>query len=105
MGIADKTDQGCDKAISIFSFQEKTGRSAGDGADEWDDVFQEMVRVLRLKHRSIRTEKSYIVWIRRFRGICEEKPRLYSFIFLFLPSAATCSKMEQVDLSSNSPDL
>ena len=41
---------------------------------EWDNVTQEMVKVLRLKHRSLRTEKTYLLWLRKFQRFAENKP-------------------------------
>ncbi|MEA3386014.1 MAG: integron integrase [Thermodesulfobacteriota bacterium] len=37
-----------------------------DSDTQWKGVVQEMVRMLRLRHRSLSTEKSYIGWLRSF---------------------------------------
>jgi integron integrase len=34
--------------------------------DQWKSVVEEMIKILRLKHRSMSTEKTYIVWLRAF---------------------------------------
>jgi integron integrase len=34
--------------------------------DEWKAVSDKMIRILRLKHRSLRTEQSYLNWLRSF---------------------------------------
>jgi integron integrase len=33
---------------------------------EWKDMEEEIIRILRLQHKSYRTEKTYLGWIRRF---------------------------------------
>lgn len=40
--------------------------------DAWEALVDEMVRVVRLKHLSLRTEKSYLGWVRRFRAFTDE---------------------------------
>lgn len=37
-----------------------------DSDTQWKGIVQDMVRMLRLKHRSLSTEKSYIGWLRSF---------------------------------------
>ncbi|MDY6839821.1 MAG: integron integrase [Thermodesulfobacteriota bacterium] len=37
-----------------------------DGNAQWAAAAEEMRKMLRLKHRSIRTEKAYLGWVRRF---------------------------------------
>jgi hypothetical protein len=37
-----------------------------DSDTQWKGVVQDMVRMLRLRHRSLSTEKSYIGWLRSF---------------------------------------
>jgi hypothetical protein len=37
-----------------------------DSDTQWKGVAQDMVRMLRLRHRSLSTEKSYIGWLRSF---------------------------------------
>ena len=39
-----------------------------DSDTQWKGVVQDMVRMLRLRHRSLSTEKSYIGWLRSFYG-------------------------------------
>ncbi len=39
-------------------------------ASDWQRIHVEMTRVLRLKHMSLRTEKSYLGWLHRFQAFC-----------------------------------
>ncbi|MEA3280169.1 MAG: integron integrase, partial [Thermodesulfobacteriota bacterium] len=41
---------------------------AMDSDAQWKDVVEEMIKILRLKHRSMSTEKTYIGWLRAFYG-------------------------------------
>ena len=41
---------------------------------EWEDVFSQTVNSLRLKHRSLNTEKNYLHWIRLFCQFLKEVP-------------------------------
>lgn len=41
---------------------------------DWADLEQEMQRVLRLRHTSLRTERSYLGWLRRFRSFTGDRP-------------------------------
>lgn len=45
-----------------------------DGAS-WKALFAELTRILRLKHLSLRTERAYAGWIRRFRAFIGDRPR------------------------------
>lgn len=40
---------------------------------EWSSLEEETIKVLRLKHRSIRTEKTYIGWLRQFKDFVGSK--------------------------------
>jgi hypothetical protein len=40
----------------------------------WPGLEDEVVRIIRLKHLSYRTEKSYLSWMRRFRVYVHSKP-------------------------------
>ncbi len=40
---------------------------------EWIMVEDETRKVLRLRHLSLSTEKSYIIWLRQFQGFVEPK--------------------------------
>ena len=58
-------------AVRLFNFfQRKQERKTQDknleGKDQWKKIEEETVKALRLRHRSLRTEKSYIGWLRRF---------------------------------------
>ncbi len=41
---------------------------------DWLHLEQEMQRLLRLRHTSLRTERSYLGWLRRFRAFTGERP-------------------------------
>ncbi len=41
---------------------------------DWLHLEQDMQRVLRLRHTSLRTERSYLGWLRRFRAFTGERP-------------------------------
>ncbi|HUV06500.1 MAG TPA: integron integrase [Spirochaetia bacterium] len=64
-----------EKAISLYFYFKGsgfTGKTVTDpqphaGApSNWKSVREELVRLLRLRHRSYRTEKTYLGWLRRF---------------------------------------
>jgi len=40
----------------------------------WDTIRDSLVKVMRLKHLSPRTEKAYLAWISQFRVFLKEKP-------------------------------
>ena len=51
------------------------GRVARNGTGQkWQEAADEMVRSLRLLHRSLRTEKSYLGWLRRFYLYLQGRP-------------------------------
>lgn len=52
--------------------QNEQGNLSG-GADEWKKLEEQTHKALRLRHRSLNTEKTYIAWLRRFRDFVEEK--------------------------------
>ncbi len=41
---------------------------------KWEETIEETARILRLKHYSYQTEKSYLSWIKRFRDFLHYKP-------------------------------
>ncbi len=62
-------------AISLYSYFKTTGSPSNLNTDisipseihsDWKSVKEELIRLLRLRHRSFRTEKTYIGWVRRF---------------------------------------
>ena len=44
----------------------KEGKEQSGGDVSWQTVEDEVIRALRLRHRSYRTEQSYLHWLRRF---------------------------------------
>jgi site-specific recombinase XerD len=47
--------------------------SLADDQAAWDQLTEEMVRILRLKHLSLRTERSYLLWLRQFRAYLRDR--------------------------------
>jgi integron integrase len=67
------------EAIQLFIYfnrREYQGQAKADldSNTQWKAVAQDMVRMLRLKHRSLSTEKSYIGWLRSFYRFLNGKP-------------------------------
>lgn len=67
------------EAIRLFIYfnrREYQGQAKADldSNTQWKAVAQDMVRMLRLKHRSLSTEKSYIGWLRSFYRFLNGKP-------------------------------
>ena len=48
--------------------------SESDAASAWKGIAQQMQEALRLRHRSIRTENSYMTWLRSFYTFAQGKP-------------------------------
>ena len=64
-----------ERAVSLYLYFKKSGYSGNTGThipgpqkipSEWSTVMEELVRLLRLRHRSYRTEKTYVNWTKRF---------------------------------------
>lgn len=58
-------------AIQVYLFFKKKNRTDSDiknenTKDAWVDIAEEMQNALRLRHRSFRTEQTYLGWLRRF---------------------------------------
>jgi len=67
-----------DHALRLYNyFLSRNGKGikkeAGDHEKEWAWAMQETRRALRLRHRSLSTEKSYLMWLKRFRGFANSK--------------------------------
>lgn len=59
------------EAVDLYRFIQKKKLQSRrkrdiDGHVDWKEVAEETVRMLRLKHRSLSTEKTYIGWLRDF---------------------------------------
>jgi integron integrase len=56
------------RAYFIFTARETTPHEPNTGSTDahWKQVAQEMTRMLRLKQRSLRTERTYMSWLRQF---------------------------------------
>ncbi|RLD97047.1 MAG: hypothetical protein DRI91_06005, partial [Aquificota bacterium] len=59
-----------DYAIKLYQYflssKEKADDVQASFPEAWDWLQEEASRLLRLKHRSYRTEKTYLGWVRRF---------------------------------------
>lgn len=69
------------EAIRLFVFYISSSRHQSDSTApqnsaagvEWDRLTSDAVKALRLKHRSIHTEKSYLYWLKMFRAFLNGK--------------------------------
>jgi integron integrase len=66
------------EAIQLYEYYKRRRQEFKAGKDfgsdkEWRFVADEMVRMLRLKHRSLSTEKTYMSWLRGFYGFVKGK--------------------------------
>ncbi len=48
-----------------------------DAGGQWPHKEESMTHALRLRHWSLRTEKTYLLWLRQFKGFTREKPPLH----------------------------
>ena len=67
-----------DYALRLYQFflsREKHDKGAKEAGtlDAWKELEDETRNMLRLKHRSLSTEKTYIGWFRRFKDFIKEK--------------------------------
>ncbi|MFH0813552.1 MAG: site-specific integrase [Pseudomonadota bacterium] len=51
-------------------------KSTSSAEDEWKILGEETKKALRLRHRALNTEKTYLTWLRHFQGFVREKPPL-----------------------------
>jgi integron integrase len=67
-----------DYALRLYQFFLSMGKrhkqdNSGGAQYKWKELEEETRKVLRIRHRSLRTEKTYIGWLRRFQGFAIEK--------------------------------
>lgn len=71
-----------ERAISLYVYYTKGAKSRNEDRDQnaflpspsdWVGVKEEVVRLLRLRHLSYRTEKTYLGWLRRFAQYVSHK--------------------------------
>jgi len=68
-----------DYALKLYGFflaheqQGKTDSSSVAASNEWKMLEEKTREALRLRHRSYSTEKTYLTWLRDFRGFVNEK--------------------------------
>ena len=68
-----------DYALRLYSYflsrsDESSPEKGGINAGDWKTVEEKMTNALRLRHRSLSTEKTYLAWVRQFRRFIGEKP-------------------------------
>ena len=67
-----------ERALRLYDFfllqkmKDKTGEAPGEAAD-WLLVEERTREALRLRHRSLSTEKTYLIWLRQFRGFVKDR--------------------------------
>ena len=66
-------------ALRLLIFYRREGKR-GEGRrlgqndpDDWKEMAEMLVRALRLRHRSLNTERSYLGWLRMFYGFLKGK--------------------------------
>lgn len=57
----------------LTSHEKKQSSVSAPSPAEWETVEKNTREALRLRHRSYSTEKTYILWLRTFRGFVSEK--------------------------------
>ena len=70
------------EALSLYLYFQKTVirqseasiRTVEKSPGTWDAALHELRRILKIKHRSLQTEKSYTGWVTRFAGFCGHSP-------------------------------
>ena len=69
-----------DYAIRLYGFflsQEYKNKHSGEkvtqGKAEWAKIEEDTRKALRLRHRSLSTEKTYLIWLRQFTSFIGEK--------------------------------
>jgi integron integrase len=59
------------EAIELYVFfknrPSKTIKTTGDQRAQWEVVTDEMIKILRLKHLALTTERTYLGWVKSFR--------------------------------------
>ena len=66
-----------DRAIKLYHYflnRSKTGKDVSEAEASWQEVLEKTQKVLRRKHYSYRTEKTYLDWVRRLAEFTEFKP-------------------------------
>lgn len=70
-----------DYALRLYNFflsrhRKEFSSDLANFKNEWKMIEDNTRNALRLRHRSLNTEKSYIIWLRQFRGFVETKSPL-----------------------------
>jgi integron integrase len=61
-----------DYALRLYSFflnrgLKESSEDSGSSEEEWKALLEETRKALRLRHRSLTTEKNYLIWLRHFQ--------------------------------------
>lgn len=67
-------DQGLPRVAPMLQPRPSKPAVSPPAVVNWDKVEDTLSRLMRLKHMSLRTEKSYLSWVRRFRSFTRAKP-------------------------------
>jgi len=66
-----------EQALRLYTFfVSRYGQRPEPTSDEgkqWDQIIEKMIKVMRLKHLSLNTEKTYTGWNRQFQGFVNGK--------------------------------
>jgi hypothetical protein len=62
-----------DYALRLYNFFLSRNKKETSASKEWKIIEENTTKALRLRHRSLSTEKSYIMWLRQFRGFIGTK--------------------------------
>jgi integron integrase len=64
-----------DAALRLFDYvlSRELNRLSSGVPEAWKDLEQKMGEALRLRQRSLSTEKTYLIWLRSFRAFVKEK--------------------------------
>jgi integron integrase len=67
-----------DYALRLYSFflnrgLKESSQDSGSSEEKWKELLEETRKALRLRHRSLTTEKNYLIWLRHFQRFAGAK--------------------------------
>lgn len=70
--------QQADRALRLYDYFLSRSQKNDDGtavavSSDWQKIEERLRRALKLRHRSYSTEKTYIIWLRQFKGFINGK--------------------------------
>jgi len=70
--------QQADRALRLYDYFISRSKKNDDGtavadSSDWQKIEERLRRALKLRHRSYSTEKTYIIWLRQFKGFINGK--------------------------------